>query len=438
MPLNDGGGFAKMYACRHCGKYFHSQGIKNHEKTCLPAFTPREDVQPKNPVTSYSPPSAKQQTEQSARFEFPKMLYNMLEDCTFDERYSHIVSWQPHGLAFKVHNRDELEKILSRWFREKYESFRCLLEQWGFLKLTRGKDRGCWYHKKFYYHRSRSSHSKKSYDNINKDDFIESMPEYLSFRDEPDLEKESTELNRIPPMKKIKESNTLAKKVSKQKKVSVPTKGSLESANEETDSVSHIKSSRYRLSSLKECPYCHQFLAPQGFKRHVKACTIARKRKSMDDDSDSSDSYDGESDSGSEERKISAVGDRRPCKYCGELFSKYGLKSHERRCKIFLASNIEKTTTSAYSNETRNGDENETNRKGEVPSDDSSVDSVESGCRICGFDDDHANLLLCEGCDTEVHTYCLSPPLEKVPTGDWFCGKNYGLLLNYSVLLRSL
>ena len=63
------------------------------------------------------------------------------------------------------------------------------------------------------------------------------------------------------------------------------------------------------------------------------------------------------------------------------------------------------------------------NHKDPVVADDTSVDSVESGCRICGFDDDHANLLLCEGCETEVHTYCLTPPLEKVPTGDWFCGK---------------
>jgi len=70
------------------------------------------------------------------------------------------------------------------------------------------------------------------------------------------------------------------------------------------------------------------------------------------------------------------------------------------------------------------GSDNKSAQKGSVLSDDSSVDSVdsiESGCRICGFDDDHANLLLCEGCDKEVHTYCLNPPLEKVPTGDWFC-----------------
>lgn len=54
--------------------------------------------------------------------------------------------------------------------------------------------------------------------------------------------------------------------------------------------------------------------------------------------------------------------------------------------------------------------------------------SVESdiygtGCLACGEDDDHANLLLCEGCNAEYHTYCLSPPLRAVPAGDWFCAK---------------
>mmetsp|Transcript_22941 Transcript_22941/g.48531 ORF Transcript_22941/g.48531 Transcript_22941/m.48531 type:complete len:534 (+) Transcript_22941:3-1604(+) len=65
--------------------------------------------------------------------------------------------------------------------------------------------------------------------------------------------------------------------------------------------------------------------------------------------------------------------------------------------------------------------DNTSNYKRSALSDDSSVSSNDSGCGVCGFDDDHANLLLCEGCDTEIHTYCLNPPLEKVPEGDWFC-----------------
>lgn len=45
------------------------------------------------------------------------------------------------------------------------------------------------------------------------------------------------------------------------------------------------------------------------------------------------------------------------------------------------------------------------------------------GCTRCGKDNDHPNLLVCEACDTEIHTYCLSPPLDSVPEDDWFCGK---------------
>jgi len=412
-------------ACRNCGKKYHTQGIKNHEKKCLPVWTPREDTQPDSLVTSSSHPTI----EQSARFEFPKMLYKMLEDCTFDERYCHIVSWQPHGLAFKVHNRNELEKILSRWFREKYESFRCLLEQWGFLKLARGKDRGCWYHKKFYYHQDSSNHSKTNYEKVNKDDFIEAMPEYLSFRDEPDLEKESTKDNRVPLTKRKRVLDEFPDKDSNWGAVSDKVKTTLQ---------------RHRPSTLKKCQYCNQIFVAQGFRAHVKYCRMsaesadrmAKKRKAMDDESDSSDNYDDESDRNSlSERRLNkspepetSRGDRLPCMYCGDLFSKFGLKTHEKHCKVYhdeqrdsLRAGINNKNAKAKVNENQNDNDKETNRKGSVPSDDSSVDSIESGCRICGFDDDHANLLLCEGCDTEVHTYCLTPPLEKVPTGDWFC-----------------
>jgi hypothetical protein len=49
--------------------------------------------------------------------------------------------------------------------------------------------------------------------------------------------------------------------------------------------------------------------------------------------------------------------------------------------------------------------------------------SFGTGCLTCGEDDDHANLLLCEACNDEYHTYCLDPPLRSVPATDWFCGK---------------
>ncbi|KAG6552224.1 hypothetical protein Mapa_006072 [Marchantia paleacea] len=45
----------------------------------------------------------------------------------------------------------------------------------------------------------------------------------------------------------------------------------------------------------------------------------------------------------------------------------------------------------------------------------------DDSCQVCGIDDDHDNVLLCDGCDAEYHIYCLSPPLPEVPDGNWFC-----------------
>lgn len=42
-------------------------------------------------------------------------------------------------------------------------------------------------------------------------------------------------------------------------------------------------------------------------------------------------------------------------------------------------------------------------------------------CEGCGKGSDEARLLLCDTCDISYHTYCLDPPLEKVPQGGWKC-----------------
>lgn len=42
-------------------------------------------------------------------------------------------------------------------------------------------------------------------------------------------------------------------------------------------------------------------------------------------------------------------------------------------------------------------------------------------CRVCFSKRDRDRTILCDICDAEYHTDCLSPPLEKIPTTDWFC-----------------
>ncbi|TRY57612.1 hypothetical protein DNTS_021047 [Danionella cerebrum] len=51
----------------------------------------------------------------------------------------------------------------------------------------------------------------------------------------------------------------------------------------------------------------------------------------------------------------------------------------------------------------------------------SSVDLVV--CLVCGKGNDEDRLLLCDGCDDSYHTFCLIPPLNDVPKGDWRCPK---------------
>lgn len=73
--------------------------------------------------------------------------------------------------------------------------------------------------------------------------------------------------------------------------------------------------------------------------------------------------------------------------------------------------------------------ENLINRVEEVVEDprtpDHSIDDV--ACKVCGSRDRGDEMLICgeedgsDGCGVGVHINCLNPPLEDVPSEDWFC-----------------
>jgi len=77
-------------------------------------------------------------------------IHEMLEEAN-REGFDHIVSWQPHGRAFKIHSLDEFsEKIMPRYFEtKKWKSFQRWLNAWGFVRHCEGKDRGAYYHRYF-------------------------------------------------------------------------------------------------------------------------------------------------------------------------------------------------------------------------------------------------------------------------------------------------
>ena len=74
----------------------------------------------------------------------------MLEDAP-TKRFDHIVSWQSHGRAFKIHKPFEFSKqVLPLYFdTEKITSFQRWLRAWGFCRHREGADKDAFYHRYF-------------------------------------------------------------------------------------------------------------------------------------------------------------------------------------------------------------------------------------------------------------------------------------------------
>jgi len=80
---------------------------------------------------------------------FPLKLHEML-DVVVAEGLEHVVSWQPHGRCFVVHKPKEFVELLPEYFKlSKLASFQRQLNLYGFQRLTRGPDRGGYYHELF-------------------------------------------------------------------------------------------------------------------------------------------------------------------------------------------------------------------------------------------------------------------------------------------------
>lgn len=90
---------------------------------------------------------------------FPLKLHDML-NAAASEGLEHIVSWQPHGRCFLVHDPKAFVELLPRFFKlSKLPSFQRQLNLYGFQRLTRGQDRGGYYHELFLRDRVFLSHS---------------------------------------------------------------------------------------------------------------------------------------------------------------------------------------------------------------------------------------------------------------------------------------
>lgn len=78
---------------------------------------------------------------------FPVKLHNLLES----NEFSNVISWQPHGRCFTLNKPKEFIKdVMPRHFRQtKLTSFQRQLNLYCFIRLTSGRDKGCYYHELF-------------------------------------------------------------------------------------------------------------------------------------------------------------------------------------------------------------------------------------------------------------------------------------------------
>ena len=82
---------------------------------------------------------------------FPAVLHCMMEQSDA-QGYGHIISWQPHGRAFRINDTKKfVECVLPMYFKHsKLSSFQRQLSLYGFVRLSHdGPDRGAYYHQCF-------------------------------------------------------------------------------------------------------------------------------------------------------------------------------------------------------------------------------------------------------------------------------------------------
>lgn len=94
---------------------------------------------------------AAERRELGAGYTFPHKLHDILERNEVDGVFSHIISWQEHGKCFRIHDQQEfVNVIMMKFFNQtKMASFQRQLNLYGFKRLYKGRDRGCYYHRLF-------------------------------------------------------------------------------------------------------------------------------------------------------------------------------------------------------------------------------------------------------------------------------------------------
>ena len=135
--------------------------VRTHRRTealLATALAPKESLL-LGPVSSWSkekmPPLFKEKSPQKPKkrrqtkkswnpeHSFPSKLFDMLKR-TEEDGQSHIISFLPHGKAFRVHKPDQfVREVLPRYFNtSRMASFQKQLGVYGFKRIKEGLDQG--------------------------------------------------------------------------------------------------------------------------------------------------------------------------------------------------------------------------------------------------------------------------------------------------------
>lgn len=91
---------------------------------------------------------------------FPVKLFALLEQ---EGEEMELIQWVSHGLCFRILNPDRFAaEIVPKYFKQtKLTSFQRQLNLYGFRRIAKGPDQGCYFHPKFQYNRRDLLHEVK-------------------------------------------------------------------------------------------------------------------------------------------------------------------------------------------------------------------------------------------------------------------------------------
>ena len=93
------------------------------------------------PLKIDSPPLLKAKGKEEI---FPVKLHRILSS----RQFRHVITWLPHGRAWKIINQTVFEKeVIPLFFRhDQYTSFSRQVNAWGFRRIAQGSDANSYYH----------------------------------------------------------------------------------------------------------------------------------------------------------------------------------------------------------------------------------------------------------------------------------------------------